>query len=291
MIHLLKTFSILGFSAILISCSGDDKTKSIDSSIVSTEKIYATIQVISDESNAIYVEAQLTKNLSPQEGSGDEFFVKLVGDDELWLSRGTVGFHELSLDDNLFSEAIREANNHVRLRSFNTEQYGFFFLFIFGVFNEIGTWYSATLPSTDAVDNEPTFTVMLSREDGDSLTKSSITLAEPFDLLIAGDDTPFNRSTDSVELIWDAVQSQFRVEISALTTCTDGSFSEYSFSYTNDPGAHIIPAGDLDSPVFSGECSTTVTVNKISTGQLSSKFTGGIINGQQARKSVIRSNP
>lgn len=282
--HLL--FVLWGSTLILTGCDEENERR-VSSDTLSIREIYGTYQIVADETDIVYAEAQLTRGAPPGSGSGDDFYIDLRSGDRLWLAAGDVTLPELELSDDIFSGLSENIGRHAEVKAERERRGRYFFLFFSATIDIVGRWYSASLERL--TPNEDTYTMALLKSG--RLYKSSVTVAEDFTLNIRNGITRFNRSTDDIELIWDNIDTNYSVEISANTSCTNGSFDEYVHTTNNDNGSHIIPAGALDSVLFSGQCSVSIAVSKIKTGILNSQLRGGIIKSLQVRQINLLSQP
>ena len=275
---------LFAFTSLLItSCSLEDE--SIDSNEVRTSQMFATFQVVSDSSeNDVYVEAQLSRSELPSQEDDPDVFVRLVGEDQLWFSTGP-SLLDVNLNDDLFSSFEALNDNHVRLETSETEVEVYFFIFFRSIINTVGTWYSARLPQNESGEYRVS---LLRNTEGATADQSTVTLPESFTILEPLANDSFSRSGDDIAVIWDNVDPNANLEIEAVTTCSDLRSSSFMDTQLDDSGIYIINAGDLANSALSGECTTTINVRKTRLGNLDSKFFGGIIQGYQIRRVVVR---
>lgn len=278
------------YSALLVAVAAtigcDDDAKVVDSDHVATGQIYATFQVMSDGSGEVHAEAQLTKDVPPDASDEPDTFVRLVNKDELWLSVGP-DLTSIDFSDDLFGTLAELDGKQIRFRNTGTELEFYSFIFFRQIINSFGTWYSAALPQSD----EREYRVAFLRERDYSSTVSSVVLPEPFSILAPTAGETLSREMDDFILEWSNPESGVDVEIEVNTTCTDSEFDTFTEVVEVDTGIFILPAGTLDSPALTGNCSSTINLRKSRSGELDARFVGGAVIGYQIRRIVISSSP
>ncbi len=284
---LTKIIFVLFAPAFFMGCSDSDNIETVHSDAVATNEIYALLQVVADGEGYVHAEAQLTRGAPPADVT-DATFVKLVDDDELWLSAGPDiesitftddifgGFSDLDESQALFFEAQNASN----------ESYEFLFIRVVSI--EDGRWYSARLP----VSEEREYRVALFRNTdiGTSARDSVVVLPLAYEITSPAIQTPpleFSRSTDDILIEWDVIDTSATVELEANTTCLDDAVDSFGVSGLVDDGSLTISSGDLDSELLNGSCSTTLNIRKARLGQLDARFNGGIVQGYEVRSVVI----
>lgn len=268
----------------LVACYDDDDNKRVSSNGVATGQMFATFQVVSDGEADVYAEAQLTLNVPPANASDSSSFIRLVGDDELWLSAGP-DIEDISLEDNIFDSFRDIGDTQTIFENTRTQRETYDFLFSRVIINELGTWYSARLPQSE--EREYRVVLFRDRDDGVSARDSVVVLPEAFTVSSPVSGTSFSRSADDIEITWSNVDPLSSVEVEAITTCVGNDVDTFSVIEEVDDGAITLSAGDLDSTSLSGVCSTTINIRKYRLGQFDARFIGGAVNGYQIRRVVI----
>ena len=283
-----KTLGIVSVLVMLTACV-DDYSDFVFSDSVATFDIYATYQVISDGYGDVYVEAQLTRGIAPSESDDTDTFIRLSKGDELWVSHGD-SLLDVNLSDGLLAELPRVSETQVKLEETNVggQAYIFnpFYVFLFDrvIINVIGDWYFGRIAESE----NNVYRVSLLRDSGGlSADDSYVSLPLSFMLNEPVSGQTYSRSADDIFVRWNTTEADIAVEVAATTTCADHEVDTYSITLDSDTGEYTIPAGELDSPLLDGTCSTTINVRKISNGVLDSKYAAGIINGFQIRRQVI----
>lgn len=279
-------FSILSlFSLVLLLSSCDDDDKDIISSEnVSTGRMYATFQVVADGSEDVFVEAQLTLNVPPQNSNDEETFIRLDDDeDELWLSAGE-SIDDIDLaDGDIFGDFEDIFEKHARFEETVSQRDVYTFLFEEVIINEFGTSYSAQLPVSEFGE----YRVSLLRDSLSSATDSIVTVPQNFSLTSPIANERYSRSADNILVEWTNVDAAASVQIDVNITCPENDFVSYSSTTETDSGSFTILAGELVTEEISGVCSATLIVRKVNVGQFDSAFIGGAVNGYQVRRRVF----
>ncbi|PCK09242.1 MAG: hypothetical protein COA42_05130 [Alteromonadaceae bacterium] len=280
-----KLISISLVVLFLSACSGDNDIV-VDSDTVSTGRIYATFQVISEGGDRVFSEAQLTRNAPPRDSNDSTTFVRLVGNDVLWFSAGS-SVDDIDFSDNIFGDLDTYEDQHTTFSPSTTPRGSYFFLWYRLILNDFGTWYSASLPQSEN-ENTPYF-FSLFRDNATTADSSSVTISPAFSIVAPQDNTAFSRSSDDIIIEWDNTDPQASIEIEVNFTCSFSDTFSFSAVIDTDPGIYTIPAGDLDMIDGGGDCSATLSVRKVHLGQFDSAFVGGTVNSYQIRKVVFRS--
>lgn len=282
----LKMIGLLCLSALLISCDEDEKR--VGSSGISTGQFYSTFAVIDDGSGDIYAEAQLTRGAPAAADSEDGLYIDLEYGDSLWLSNGSDSIYDLELSDHLFDQALYHSDKHEEFRSANDIRDEVYFLFVWRFIVEWGTFYSVTYDRPRNEEN--TYTVSLARDHGDDIYSSRVEMPSAFEIASPSTGTTFDRENEALEIVWTNISTNVdQIQLTASTTCADGSFDEITQLVAMDEGGYTFEAGDLDSELLSGVCNLSLTVAKVNLGDLNGSFSGGIIQGQQVRRLSLRS--
>lgn len=282
-----KLFLMTLMSPLLVACGGgDDNT--VLSEGVATGQMYATFQVISDGDGDVYAKAQLTDGIPPLSAVDESTFVRLVGSDELWFSAGD-DLRDTDISDDIFGGFQDLEDVQAPFKSSVTRRDSHDFLYVRVIISELGTWYSARLPESEALE----YRISLFRDgdDGTSARDSVVILPEAFNLVSPSTSERLSRSEEDIVITWTNADAASSVEVEAITTCADTSFDSYSVMQTIDVGTLTINAGDLDSVLLSGNCSTTLNVRKVRIGEFDSRFIGGAVNGYQVRRMVFVTVP
>jgi hypothetical protein len=276
----MKRLAFLTPLFFVVACSTDDPDRSVASDAVATGRIYASLQVVADGYGEVVVEAQLTEQLPPGQADDSDYFLHLNGGDELWLSRGDRSHYDIDLGSNLFDSLQGFSDNHVNLNAISSIREEFNFLFLFSWISEFGRTYSAYLEQNDSTE----FSVSFTRDFGDDVYTSTVELPADFNLLTPLADDEFSRANDSISVSWDNTLAGVDIQISALATCSDGEFVEYTATESSDTGLHEIPAGAFELSGLVGRCVATVNVSKVDTLTVHPAFAGGVITGHQLRR-------
>jgi hypothetical protein len=276
----MKIVGVLSFLLFVVACGSHDPDRSVDSEDIATSRIYASFQVVADDHGEVVVEAQLTERLPPGQADEPDYFLHLNGGDELWFSRGDRSHYELDLSSNLFDSLQNFSDDHVDLSAISSIREEFNFLFLFSWISEFGRTYSAYLEQNDSTE----FSVSFTRDFGDDVYTSTVELPADFNLLTPLADDEFSRANDSISVSWDNALAGVDIQISALATCSDGEFVEYTATESSDTGLHEIPAGAFELSGLVGRCVATVNVSKVDTLTVHPAFAGGVITGHQLRR-------
>ncbi len=278
-----KLFLVFSSVCFLFSC-GTDSGDSVNSDAVATSDIYATFQVVSDGDGYVYAEAQLTRGITPSESFSEFAFVRLVDQDELWLSAGE-DIESLSLSGDLFESFKDLDGTQDVFRAASSPRESYEFLFVRVTINDFGTWYSARLPLSE----EREYRIALFRDEdvGASARESVVVVPDAFDIVAPVQSERFSRTEDDIVVQWDVLDSVSSVEIEAVTTCSDESVETFLVSENVDVGSYTISAGALAEDTLNGACSTTLNVRKVRLGQFDSRFIGGAVHGYEVRRVVI----
>ncbi len=270
-----RLFSLIAVSSFMfVGACFDDSRTNIPSDQLPTSQIFATFQVIEDGGDQVFVEAQLTRDLPPNQPGGDDVFVRLRGSDQLWFAAGE---H--------FSRAQIEGNLYDALRDFSDTQapmqsaQEIFYTFLGWTINVDGDRYFARLPRHPDGD----YSVAFLREGYTSAIDSSVVLPAGFSVTapLLGDN--FSRSSDPIQVSWAPAEADALVRLEVKSSCLDGGFAIYSTVLNHDPGSYELDAGVLESDSLSGYCTSTLNVIRSRMGSFDPAFTGGHVAGHQIR--------
>ncbi len=276
-------------SVFLIGCSEDDNVETVHSDAIATVDIWSLFQVVSDGEGYVQAEAQLTRGQPPADPEANVTYVKLVADDELWLSAGP-DIESLTFTDDIFGGfSALEDSQALFVEAVSTPSESYEFLFIRVESIEDGRWYSARLP----VSEEREYRVVLFRNSdvGTSDREPDVVLPLAYEITSPTIETSslhFSRSEDDILIEWDSIDSLATVELEANTTCLDDAVGTFvGEPSVLDSGSVTISAGALVSESLSGTCSTTVHIRKVRRGEFDSNFSGGRIVGYEIRSIAI----
>ena len=276
----MKKFHLLPLlflsSLTLTGCDDDDLPVNSDS--VSNTNIFAEITVTSADNKDAVVETRL------RDGAASSNFIRLVDGDRL-VATTLTDINSTHYQDNLFGNIEGLADVYKEM----TEGRNFTFTY-YGIQFTVPTafWYSSTFAD---IDNNATFLIELQRPSHSNISNSTVTLPGAFDITspIASNGTLFSRGTDNIIVNWTTPDTVTLTEVRAITRCNDGTVDQsWATTITPDTGTYTIPATTLVATGISGLCSTSINVQRINTGAISSGFgQGGTINGRQSRSVVI----
>lgn len=283
----LKLIFTSALMLALAACVDDDGNR-VESGALSASQFYNSFVIVDDGSDELYAEAQMTKGSPPNQNSDEDFYIDLGGGDSLWLANGDESLYELDFSENLFDEALIQSDKHQRFRSANNVRDEVYFLFIWGFVVEWGTFYSVSYDRPKGEFDE--YTISLVRDLGADIYNSSVAMPEAFEIASPSSGSSFDRSADEVEIVWTNISGiENQVQLTASTTCLDGSFDEITDLVASDLGAYTFSAGSLDSDILDGTCSTRITVAKVRFGDINPVFAGGTIQAQQVRRLTLSS--
>ena len=277
---------------LLTGCDdGRNDDQHINSSNVSTSRIYVGAHVTSDSGNKVQVEVQLTQDSPPSPLSGDTF-IDLLNGDELWVS--TNESNNLSLGDDLFSALDGYAGSQVRMRQSVDHGNNNFEDIVEDILNIIllldfsdeevrGEWYIGDIKYDEAARF---YRLSLSRPNGISV-ESTVTLPNAFTMSSPLSNESYSRAANDIRVDWSPIDPDSSVNIKTLVSCPNQARQEFTFTLVADTGSYTIAAGDIDSTLVTGTCPTTILVTKNKPGTLGNSFIGGKIVGHQTKAIVV----
>lgn len=257
---------------VLAACLHDSSTN-VPSDEVPTSQIFATFQVIEEGGQEVYVEAQLTRDMAPNQPDGDTF-VRVSGSDQLWLSGGE-HFSQLEIEGDLFQALRSLGGTQIQFRTAQEIVY----LFLGLTINMDGDRYFARLPEHE----DGHYQVAFLREGYTSALESSVMVPEDFTITrpLAGDN--FSRADDAIRIDWTPVESDVVVRIEVKSSCLDGESDVYREFLDQDPGTHELAPGVLSSESLNGYCTSSINVIRSRLGSFDPVFAGGRVAGHQIR--------
>lgn len=257
---------------VVAACSYDNYVASNE---VSTRQIFATFQIVDEGGDQIFAEAQLTRDLPPNQPNNRDTFVKLESDDQLWLSAGE-HFSQVSISDDLFG-GLKEFNEtQIQMRA--TQE--ILYTFLFGTINYDGDRYAARLPHSE----NGQYQVALIRQHHTDATESTITMPIDFELSAPLASDTYSRSNDIIQIDWAPVEENVSIKVEIKTSCLNDGFHSYLDTVEMDEGRHTIDAGVLEGE---GHCTSVINLVKSRLGSFDSAFTGGRVAGHQIRSVAI----
>lgn len=275
---LTKFLLLPALTLLTISCSNRDNV--VSSEDISTNQIYATFELYSDDSDTVTASAQLTLEGPPSDDKSGDDYISLRNGDQLWMTTGE-NLKHVNLSGDLFSELQQLANSQELFKSstqYRDEFFPFFFFWSVLVPNQVH--YNGELENTDEND---TYTVSLLRKNHRDSLYSQITMPLEFQITNPESSSEFSRSSDDIRITWDITETDVSVEASVNSICPAGENSSYITSESVDTGELVIEAGELDVDLI-GNCQTTITVRKVHFGELDLEFRGGYISANQVRE-------
>lgn len=264
----------------LASCLGDSNIY-VTSDQVPTNQIFATVQVVEDGGDQVFVEAQLTRNLPPRQPGNRDVFVSLTEADQLWLSIGP-HYSQLDMGGDIYRELQRLNETQKKLEP-TREQH---FSFLFGRVSVQGDRYVARLPRNP----DGQYQVALLRQGNTDAPESSARVPESFSIQAPRAGDLYSRSNDYIQIDWSPVEANTPVTIEVRTSCVNDSFSTVTETLSGDDGSVTLEPGALASDDLDGACASTISVIKSRLGNFDSAFTGGYVAGYQVRSVAINTS-
>lgn len=270
----IQTGTVVALGALLVACGGEDSV--VSSSYVPTGNMRATIEVYSDGEANAYASTQLLRTgTSSDSYSGDEY-VELRGDDSLWFTRGE-SLRDVTLSDDWF-ESLADLEQTQQL--FDEEyRYRPSILFPSSLIPE-RVHYNGRLTG---VPEAGRYTVSLLRGSGKDALDSTVQIPASFDLLAPTAEAQLSRSSDPLIVEWHPGETDVYVELDVTTVCAREVEHQYLTTLNSDEGYAEIEPGAIDAPELSGQCTTSVTVAKVQTGELDPAYASGSITARQVR--------
>ena len=275
----MKYKSLLCMSALIavLGCE-EEKDAIVSSDGISTEQMYASIELVSAGNNQVIGNTQLTVLSPPRDNKSGDEYIELSASDRLWLS-DSGSLDDADIGEDVFS-ALADIAQDFRLFdgrvSDRTEH--IFFLFSHSVPNQI-QYHSKTLE----VEENAQLTVSLFRSSYTDAAESTVILPEDFTLDPLGDEPRFSRSRDIINLSWDTQEADLKVEAESLVSCIGGEQRRERHEFGMDLGHIQFDVGQLEHRSLDGECETTIKVYRIRTGTLDDAFLDGVITASQVR--------
>lgn len=262
---------------LLASGCTDSPDTTINSEAVATSDLYATFQVIAEGDERVFVEAQMTVEVPPSEGSDDDIFVELSSNDSLVVS-GDIDIEQAELPgEDLFAELDALYDQYVPMKKAQTSAQAHSFLFGDFRLYDSNIWYRANLPQ--ARDRQ--YNISLLRPNFRNAEAVEVTLPEAFTLQV--NNRVYSRSDDPIPLSWTTGDEAVSVQLHTKLSCANGVTRAMETTLNTDTGQYTYPAGALADEGVHGPCSATVSLRKVRLGQFDPAFSGGMVLGYQVR--------